>query len=45
MKRVVIISAKKKDHFHLTIAGRYLGMWEKSELRNLVGTVDNTISN
>jgi len=44
MKNVIIVPARKKDHFHLNISGRYMGMWEKSELRNLIDTVDTVVN-
>jgi len=32
-----------KDHFQLKIAGSNAGIWERSELRNLIEVIDNKI--
>ena len=32
-----------KDHYHLFINGVDLGTWERSQLRQLIGDIDNVI--
>ena len=43
-QKVIIVKAQKKDHYHININGRYLGMWERSELRSLINTVDAVVN-
>lgn len=33
----------KKDHYNLSINGVVLGEWERSQLRQLIETLDNAI--
>ena len=35
--------SEKKDHYHLNINGVVLGEWERSQLRQLIGVLDNAI--
>ena len=40
----VKIKEEGKDHYSLTVNGCWLGIWERSELRHLMQTIDNGIS-
>ena len=42
-KTVLTPIASKPDHFILTIDGLVLGEWEKSDLRQHIGIIDNNI--
>jgi len=44
MRRFKIEEAKEKDHYILTVSGVNLGRFERSQLRHLIETIDNTIN-
>ena len=40
---IEISKSDKKDHYNLNINGVILGEWERSQLRELIGKLDNAI--
>ena len=34
---------EKKDHFHIHLNGLDLGVWERSQIRQFIGDLDNAI--
>lgn len=44
MRTFKIEKAKEKDYYVLTVSGVNLGRFERSELRYLIETIDNTIN-
>ena len=40
---IEITKSDKKDHWNLNINGVILGEWERSQIRDLIGILDNEI--
>ena len=40
---IEITKSEKKDHWNLNINGVILGEWERSQIRDLIGILDNEI--
>ncbi len=36
--------SEKKDHYHMAINGVILGEWERSQVRQLIGVLDEAIN-
>jgi hypothetical protein len=44
MKTTVDLLKKEDDYWHLYINRIDMGIWERSQLRHLIGKIDNEIS-